>query len=65
MEQRIGRIHRYGQSHTVQFYNLVLSDIIEGRIFLLLDEKLTEIAGTVADVVETGGGVISGLFNEP
>jgi SNF2 family DNA or RNA helicase len=44
MEQRIGRIHRYGQAHTAQVYNLVLSDTIEGRIFLLLDDKLTEIA---------------------
>ena len=30
MEQRIGRIHRYGQHHTAQVYNLVLSDTIEG-----------------------------------
>ena len=44
VEQRIGRIHRYGQSHTAQVYNLVLSDTIEGRIFLLLDDKLHEIA---------------------
>jgi len=54
MEQRIGRIHRYGQIHTAQVYNLVLSDTIEGRIFLLLDEKLTEIARTVGKVDDQG-----------
>lgn len=54
MEQRIGRIHRYGQRDTAQVYNLVLSDTIEGRIFLLLDEKLTEIARTVGKVDDKG-----------
>src|SRR5205814_5047529 len=54
MEQRIGRIHRYGQRHTAQVYNLVLSDTIEGRIFLLLDEKLQEIAKTLGKVDENG-----------
>ena len=54
MEQRIGRIHRYGQRDTAQVYNLVLSDTIEGRIFLLLDEKLTEIARTVGKVDDQG-----------
>ena len=54
MEQRIGRIHRYGQLHTAQVYNLVLSDTIEGRIFLLLDDKLTEIARTLGKVDAQG-----------
>ncbi len=54
VEQRIGRIHRYGQNHTAQVYNLVLSDTIEGRIFLLLDDKLTEIAKTVGKVDDQG-----------
>ncbi|WP_158755191.1 SNF2-related protein [Dyella sp. S184] len=54
VEQRIGRIHRYGQHHTAQVYNLILSDTIEGRIFLLLDEKLTEIARAVGKVDEHG-----------
>lgn len=54
MEQRIGRIHRYGQAHTAQVYNLVLSDTIEGRIFLLLDDKLAEIARTLGKVDDQG-----------
>ncbi len=54
LEQRIGRIHRYGQQHTAQVYNLVLSDTIEGKIFLLLDDKLKEIAKTLGKVDEHG-----------
>lgn len=54
MEQRIGRIHRYGQMHTAQVYNLVLSDTIEGRIFLLLDDKLQEIARTLGKLDDEG-----------
>ena len=54
VEQRIGRIHRYGQAHTAQVYNLVLSDTIEGRIFLLLNDKLQEIARTLGKLDEHG-----------
>ena len=54
MEQRIGRIHRYGQKDTAQVYNLVLSDTIEGRIFILLEDKLKEIARTLGKVDENG-----------
>ena len=54
IEQRIGRIHRYGQRDTAQVYNLVLSDTIEGRIFLLLNDKLNEIARTLGKVDEHG-----------
>jgi len=54
LEQRIGRIHRYGQKDTAQVYNLVLGDTIEGRIFLLLEEKLAEIARTLGKVDERG-----------
>ena len=54
VEQRIGRIHRYGQQDTAQVYNLVLGDTIEGKIFLLLDEKLEDIAKAVGKVDEQG-----------
>ena len=54
LEQRIGRIHRYGQVHTAQVYNLVSADTIEGQIFLLLEEKLLEIAKTLGKVDELG-----------
>ena len=54
VEQRIGRIHRYGQKDTAQVYNLVLSDTIEGSIYLLLTDKLLEIARTLGKVDEQG-----------
>ena len=54
MEQRIGRIHRYGQRDTAQVYNLVSADTIEGQIFLLLEQKLLEIAQTLGKVDEYG-----------
>lgn len=54
LEQRIGRIHRYGQVHTAQVYNLVATDTIEGRIFLLLEEKLQGIAKTLGKIDEQG-----------
>ena len=44
VEQRIGRIHRYGQQETVQVYNLLAEDTVEERIYGLLDAKLREIA---------------------
>lgn len=54
LEQRIGRIHRYGQAHTAQVYNLVAGDTIEGQIFLLLEDKLKEIAATLGKVDDQG-----------
>ena len=54
VEQRIGRIHRYGQQDTAQVYNLVLGDTIEGKIFLLLDDKLKDIARALGKLDDQG-----------
>jgi hypothetical protein len=47
VEQRIGRIHRYGQEETVQVYNLLAQDTVEETIYGLLDHKLLEIARSI------------------
>ena len=43
LEQRMGRVHRYGQKFEVFVYNLVAADTVEGKIFRKLFEKLEEI----------------------
>ena len=40
LEQRMGRVHRYGQRHAVYIYNLVAIDTREGQILHRLFEKL-------------------------
>ena len=54
LEQRIGRIHRYGQNATAQVYNLVAGNTLEGQIYLLLENKLKEIASALGKVDEHG-----------
>lgn len=40
LEQRIGRIHRYGQMEDIQIYNLAIKDTIEEHIMDILYKKL-------------------------
>ncbi|MEI8371274.1 MAG: SNF2-related protein [Planctomycetota bacterium] len=54
IEQRIGRIHRYGQQHTAQVYNLIATDTIEGQVHLHLQNKLERIAAAIGKVNEDG-----------
>lgn len=49
LEQRMGRIHRYGQKYEVYVYNLIAHDTIEGKIFRRLFEKLDEIRGKMGN----------------
>lgn len=57
VEQRIGRIHRYGQRDTAQVYNLVAEDTVEERIYGLLEKKLLEIAQTIGRIDPVTGQV--------
>lgn len=43
LEQRMGRIHRYGQQNEVHIYNLIASDTKEGRVLAKLFDKLEKI----------------------
>jgi len=43
LEQRMGRVHRYGQQHEVHIYNLVAVDTREGQILNRLFDKLSQI----------------------
>lgn len=54
VEQRVGRVHRYGQEETVQVYNLIAEDTVEERIYMLLERKLQEIAHTIGKVDSKG-----------
>lgn len=40
LEQRIGRIHRLGQTRDVYVYNLSIKDTVEEHLLRLLDEKV-------------------------
>ncbi|MEI6310167.1 MAG: helicase-related protein, partial [bacterium] len=40
LEQRMGRIHRYGQRHEVHIYNLIAADTREGQVFSALFRKM-------------------------
>lgn len=61
IEQRIGRIHRIGQTREVFIFNLALRDTVEDRLLALLDEKLNlfelvvgEVDAIMGEMDETG-----------
>lgn len=49
LEQRMGRIHRYGQVHDCLIFNFVATNTIEGRVLRRLLEKLQEIRDALED----------------
>ena len=51
LEQRMGRIHRYGQRHDCLIFNFVATNTIEGRVLRRLMDKLQEIRDALDDDV--------------
>ncbi len=49
LEQRMGRIHRYGQRKDCLIFNFVASNTIEGKVLQRLLEKLQEIRDALED----------------
>lgn len=49
LEQRMGRIHRYGQHKNCLIFNFVATNTIEGRVLQRLLEKLQEIRDALED----------------
>ncbi|MEK4028827.1 MULTISPECIES: SNF2-related protein [Bacillaceae] len=55
LEQRIGRVHRFGQTKDVRIYNFSTEDTIEDRILQLLYEKIhlfEQAVGQLDDILE-------------
>ena len=49
LEQRMGRIHRYGQRHDCLIFNFVAANTIEGRVLERLLNKLQQIRDALDD----------------
>ena len=55
LEQRIGRIHRYGQRRIATIYNLMIKDSREAEIFKRLQEKIEVIRKQLGNMAEVLG----------
>jgi len=62
LEQRMGRIHRYGQQKEVHIYNLVAADTREGKVLGALFRKLEQIQAALGSdrVFDVIGEVVPG-----
>ena len=62
LEQRMGRIHRYGQQKDVYIFNLVAEDTREGKVLVKLFDKLEEIKNKLGSdrVFDVIGDVLEG-----
>ena len=50
LEQRIGRVHRLGQTRDVHIFNLITRDTIEEHIVYLLHEKINMFESIIGEL---------------
>lgn len=67
LEQRIGRVDRIGQTHTVRAFNLVCEHSVEARVVEVLDQKLGVIldelgADKRGDILESASHRVDDLW---
>jgi len=62
IDQRIGRLHRYGQKRDVKVHNFFISDTREGLILIRLMEKVrlieSELGGKISEII---GFILEGV----
>jgi SNF2 family DNA or RNA helicase len=58
VEQRIGRIHRIGQTREVFVFNLALKESVEERILRILDEKINMFQLVVGEIQSILGEIV-------
>ena len=61
IDQRMGRLHRYGQEHTVEIRNLFFADTRESEILNLLIEKTNQIESDLGMRSDVLGRVLEGV----
>ena len=73
LEQRMGRIHRYGQEHEVEIVNLVANTTREGSVLVRLMEKLgrmrdqlgqDQVYDVISSIFEAGATRLDTLMRE-
>jgi len=55
LEQRIGRLHRYGQEKEVKVWNFSFEDTRESEVFEILQEKVENIRGQLGNTADVLG----------
>lgn len=64
LEQRIGRIHRFGQEEDVKIYNFAIQNTIEDHIMSMLYEKIEMFKNAVGDLDLILEKIPGGSFDE-